>query len=159
MHKHVFPTIVGLNEAKTFLHVVEFHFARNHRNRPFAKSVQSYSKPSNRAVLRIVHRCLGGLFVRLAISEGETATRSGQMSIPRYRPTIDELTRLEATACLRDLIEEIRLVPDNGKLRIELYGELASLINLANGNPRSKEAGVQVTLVAGVGFEPTTFRL
>jgi site-specific DNA recombinase len=71
----------------------------------------------------------------------------------------DELTRLEATACLRDLIEEIRLVPDNGKLRIELYGELASLINLANGNPRSKGAGVQVTLVAGVGFEPTTFRL
>ena len=50
------------------------------------------------------------------------------------------------------MIEEIRLVPDNGKLRIELYGELASLINLANGNPRSKGAGVQVTLVAGVGF-------
>ena len=57
------------------------------------------------------------------------------------------------------MIEEIRLVPDNGKLRIELYGELANLINLANGNPRSKGAGVQVTLVAGVGFEPTTFRL
>jgi hypothetical protein len=62
----------------------------------------------------------------------------------------DEPTRLEATECLRDLIEEIRLVPENGKLRIELYGELASLINLANGNPRSKEGtGVQVTLVAG----------
>src|SRR5262245_20142681 len=30
----------------------------------------------------------------------------------------DELTRLEATACLRDLIEEIRLVPDNGKLEV-----------------------------------------
>jgi hypothetical protein len=62
----------------------------------------------------------------------------------------DEPTRLEATECPRDLIEEIRLVPENGKLRIELYGELASLINLANENPRSKEGtGVQVTLVAG----------
>lgn len=28
-------------------------------------------------------------------------------------------------------------------------GELAALINLANGHPRSKETGVQVTLVAG----------
>jgi len=39
------------------------------------------------------------------------------------------------------MIEEIRLVPDNGKLRIELYGELASLINLANGTPAPKERG------------------
>ena len=68
-------------------------------------------------------------------------------------------TRSQATECLRGLIEEIRLIRDEGKLRIELYGALASLINLANGNPRFKEAGVQVTLVAGVGFEPTTFRL
>ena len=35
----------------------------------------------------------GGLIVRLVISEGETATRSGQMSIPRYRPTIGFLQR------------------------------------------------------------------
>src|SRR5262249_38717771 len=35
----------------------------------------------------------GGLIVRLAISQGETATRSGQMSIPRYRPTIGFLQR------------------------------------------------------------------
>ena len=46
-------------------------------------------------------------------------------------------------------IEEIRLVPENGKLRIELYGELAALINLANEHPRSKETGVQIRLVAG----------
>ena len=29
------------------------------------------------------------------------------------------------------------------------YGELAALLNLANGHPRSKETGVQITLVAG----------
>ena len=64
----------------------------------------------------------------------------------------DEHSRLEAAECIRELIEEIRLVPDNGKLRVELYGELAALINLANEHPRSKETGVQITLVAGVGF-------
>ena len=61
----------------------------------------------------------------------------------------DEHTRLEAAECIRELIEEIRLVPDHGKLRVELYGELAALIKLANGQPRSKGTGVQVTLVAG----------
>jgi site-specific DNA recombinase len=61
----------------------------------------------------------------------------------------DEHTRLEAAECIRELIEEIRLVPENGKLRVELYGELAALLNLANGHPRPKETGVQITLVAG----------
>ena len=50
-------------------------------------------------------------------------------------------------------------MPEKGKLRIELFGKLAALINLANKHPRSGGTGVQVTLVAGVGFEPTTFRL
>ena len=71
----------------------------------------------------------------------------------------DEHSRLEAAECIRELIEEIRLVPEDGKLRAELYGELAALINLANQHPRSKGTGVQVTLVAGAGFEPATFRL
>ena len=71
----------------------------------------------------------------------------------------DERTCLGAAECIRELIQEIRLVPENGKLRIELYGELAALINLANEQPRHKETEVQITLVAGVGFEPTTFRL
>jgi len=61
----------------------------------------------------------------------------------------DEHTRLEAAECIRELIDEIRLVPGNGKLRVELYGELAALLNLANEHPRSKGTGVQITLVAG----------
>ena len=61
----------------------------------------------------------------------------------------DEQTRVEAAECIRDLIEEIRLVPEQRKLRLELYGELAALIKLANQNPRSKGTGVQVTVVAG----------
>ena len=50
---------------------------------------------------------------------------------------------------IRGLIEEVRLVPEKGRLRIELFGELAALINLANEHPRSSGTGVQVTLVAG----------
>jgi len=73
----------------------------------------------------------------------------------------DERSRQEAAECIRELIEEIRLVPENGKLRVELYGELAALINLANEHPHSKEMGVQVTLVAGARSHlyRTRFRL
>jgi site-specific DNA recombinase len=86
-------------------------------------------------------------------------------SLPRLHPNLAELyrqkvtnlaealnaehTRLEAVECIRELIDEIRLVPDNGQLRVELYGELAVLLRLANGHPRSKGTGVQITLVAG----------
>jgi hypothetical protein len=64
----------------------------------------------------------------------------------------DQHTRLEAAECIRELIDEIRLVPEDGKLRVELYGELAALFSLANAHPRSKETAVQITLVAGVRF-------
>jgi hypothetical protein len=78
-------------------------------------------------------------------------------SLPRLHPNLAELyrqkvmnlaealndqhTRLEAVECIRALIEEIRLVSDKGKLRVELYGELAALINLANGHPRFQGNG------------------
>ena len=53
----------------------------------------------------------------------------------------DEHTRLEAAECIRELIDEIRLVPENGKLRVELYGELAALLNLATDTPAPRERG------------------
>src|SRR5262245_13764719 len=84
---------------------------------------------------------------------------SAPPSLPRLHPNLAELyrqkvvnlaealneedTRLEAAECIREIIEEIRLVPKHGELTIELYGELAALINLANGHPRSKGTGVQ----------------
>ena len=46
---------------------------------------------------------------------------------------------------------------------IELFGELTALISLGIGpndkHPLADAEGVQVTLVAGAGFEPATFRL
>ena len=62
--------------------------------------------------------------------------------------TTSKVTRV-TNSDIRAFIEEVRLVPDDGNLRIELFGELAALINLTNEHPRSKETGVQVTLVAG----------
>jgi hypothetical protein len=73
--------------------------------------------------------------------------RQGQVNLAESLN--EEDTRLEAAECLRELIEEIRLVPKDGKLQIELYGELAALLNLANEHPRSRGTGVQITLVAG----------
>ena len=77
--------------------------------------------------------------------------------------------KTEAGELLRSLIEKIILTPDddapNGHL-ISLQGELAGILSLcdkgmgASANARCRAAGVrQVTVVAGVGFEPTTFRL
>ena len=62
--------------------------------------------------------------------------------------------REEASNVLRDLIDEIRLSPDGQTLRIEIFGELASLIALAQENPRSAQGGVQGTLVAGARYQP-----
>ena len=72
-------------------------------------------------------------------------------------------TIADAAETIRGLIEAIRLVPDEGKLRIEIYGELAALISLGqkrkSKHPGGDPSGVQITLVAGAGFEPATFRL
>ena len=93
------------------------------------------------------------------------AMENAPASMPRLHPNLaqlyhdkvdrltdalnEESSRTEAAEAIRALIEEVRLVPDAGSLKIELYGELAALINLANEHPRSKGTGVQVTLVAG----------
>ena len=76
----------------------------------------------------------------------------------------DPSMRDEAFELIRSLIEEIRLVPDDGPLRIELRGELVGILALsAAGNKPGglSAAGLaeQIKMVAGVGFEPTTFRL
>ncbi|MEO9629637.1 MAG: recombinase family protein [Sulfitobacter sp.] len=73
--------------------------------------------------------------------------------------------KTEATEALRGLISEVRMVPDenapNGH-HIELAGELAGILALADTEttrPAHLARVKSVTMVAGVGFEPTTFRL
>ncbi|WP_244889285.1 recombinase family protein [Roseivivax marinus] len=77
----------------------------------------------------------------------------------------DNLVRPEATEVLRSLLSEVRMIPDasadHGHV-IELYGELGAILGLAGGandEPRRFTGGVSYSMVAGVGFEPTTFRL
>jgi site-specific DNA recombinase len=77
-----------------------------------------------------------------------------------------EATRVEAMGRIRELIERIEIHPGakRGQPEVILVGALASLLDFAcaktttaaNGN--SVDGG-RVLMVAGVGFEPTTFRL
>ncbi len=75
----------------------------------------------------------------------------------------DEDTMAEATELIRSLVDEIVLTPENGELRIDLKGELASILTLSTGSKKpvdlSGDGLEQIKMVAGVGFEPTTFRL
>ena len=89
-----------------------------------------------------------------------------------YRAKVENLSSLlddpgckaEAFDIIRSLIDEVRLVPKNATLRVELKGELAGILSLCDTtkkNPATsyEERAEQIKLVAGVGFEPTTFRL
>ena len=96
--------------------------------------------------------------------------------MPRLHPNLSELYRQkidrlhetlnqedvqsEASEVLRSLIDEIGLSPDNDSLKIELYGDLAGMLALANNSPTSGNEGLQVTMVAGGGFVqgPTIIR-
>ncbi|WP_265519334.1 recombinase family protein [Nitratireductor luteus] len=79
--------------------------------------------------------------------------------------------RSEAAEALRALIEKIVLRPgtNRGEIDATLHGELGTILNWVerqavgktakNNTPGSGPTGVSVSVVAGVGFEPTTFRL
>ncbi len=90
--------------------------------------------------------------------------------------------RMEAAEILRSLIDKITLTPntEREKLIVDLYGDLAGILAMSaeeKAAPEYKETllkqagsllnadnlpagdNVQESMVAGVGFEPTTFRL
>ncbi len=77
----------------------------------------------------------------------------------------DPAARDEAFDTIRSLIEVIRLVPEDGDLRIEIKGELGGILALCEAAETRKPGrdgrarAEQIKMVAGVGFEPTTFRL
>ena len=79
----------------------------------------------------------------------------------------DEHAHVQASDLIRKLVEKIVLTPEagegGGSLSIDLHGHLAGILSLATKAKRPLgESGLPVQytkLVAGVGFEPTTFRL
>ncbi len=80
----------------------------------------------------------------------------------------DESKRAQAAEAIRALIDKIELVPtrlEDGTevLAVDLHGKLAEILTMALKSPKPLKDGDPVVectkLVAGVGFEPTTFRL
>ncbi len=88
-----------------------------------------------------------------------------------YRKQVEELAELvqleehkqDAFEAIRALVDRVVLSPDQAKLRVDLHGEIAAILRLAEAskNPARDPAdrAEQLVMVAGVGFEPTTFRL
>ncbi|HQT90059.1 MAG TPA: recombinase family protein [Acidiphilium sp.] len=80
----------------------------------------------------------------------------------------DPATKDEAFSIIRTLIEEVRLVPEDGALRVEIRGALAGILALSAEKNKTARAGVgssasvlgeQIKMVAGARFERATFRL
>jgi site-specific DNA recombinase len=74
--------------------------------------------------------------------------------------------RDDAAEAIRGLIERITLTPGakRGEIAATLHGELGTIVEWTARTGRKNKtdtpgAGVSVSVVAGVGFEPTTFRL
>ena len=82
------------------------------------------------------------------------------ISTPRTIPSCDSppKTKIAAWSC-----KQCAESKASRKGKIELYGELAALLKLGtepkNEHPQAESEGVQITMVAGAGFEPATFRL
>jgi hypothetical protein len=80
-----------------------------------------------------------------------------------------DATRIEAVEIIRSLVDQVvfRPPPETGGIEIELVGDIAGMVHLAqNSNENSPVSGAvhdefirSVKVVAGVGFELTTFRL
>jgi site-specific DNA recombinase len=90
-----------------------------------------------------------------------------------YRRKVDTLQsalaspvlRDEALIVLRGLVENVLIRTSKGELEVELVGDIAAMVELSLPSKTTKEAALppslrrSVKVVAGVGFEPTTFRL
>ena len=74
---------------------------------------------------------------------------------------VDPESRIEALELIRSLIDRVEVHPAGKDFRVELVGEIANIIKLSAGaeSLESESERASVKVVAGVGFEPTTFRL
>jgi site-specific DNA recombinase len=72
----------------------------------------------------------------------------------------DEDSRQEAMEAIRSLVDriEVRAGAKRGICEVTLVGALAGILSFATNKNTTREGGTNL-LVAGVGFEPTTFRL
>ena len=122
------------------------------------------------------------LALELRVAELEAELGGAEAPAPRlhqglaevYRERVAELTAVlsaddaaEVREAVRALVEEVRLIPEGGELRIEVRGELGAILRLAEGARNNKRPGAgaagalveQIKMGAGAGFEPAAFRL
>ena len=74
----------------------------------------------------------------------------------------DDAVQDQAFELIRSLIDKVVVRPAEDGVHIDLYGDLAGILNLYRQGRtpgRSRASAEQIKVVAGVGFEPTTFRL
>ena len=68
---------------------------------------------------------------------------------------------VDTNTAIRQLIERVQFVPENGELEIKIHGELGAFPKIGtepkNEHPQAESEGVQITMVAGAGFsqDPT----
>ena len=83
--------------------------------------------------------------------------------VERLEASLNEpSTGRAAFELLRGLVDSIIVTPAEGKLEIELRGDLAGILAVSRARrteASSKEKALQIKMVAGRGFEPLTFRL
>ena len=111
----------------------------------------------------------------MRLAEGETLpplvhpsmARLYEAKVEALYETLDrEQDRTEAVEIIQSLVESITITPKDDGLEIHLIGDLAGILRLASEDRQTKKPpfgggfeDMQLKLVAGVGFEPTTFRL
>ena len=116
----------------------------------------------------------------LEVEKAELALPNNVVALPTIHPNLaqlyrDKVARLEleladpalaaeAKSVIRSMIKTIAVSPgpNRGEVNLELHGELAALMTLAearSGGKTTSDTRIQVSVVAGAGFEPTTFRL
>jgi len=84
-----------------------------------------------------------------------------------YRRKVEELSvtladpdiRQPALETIRGLITSVTVHEEQDGVRIDLEGAITALVGLAQPGAEAVLSGGSVKVVAGVGFEPTTFRL
>ena len=120
---------------------------------------------------------------RLEALEAEKAqleSAPAEAPLPSIHPNLAELYRnkvarleeeladpeiaAEAKSVLRSLIKTIKVTPGakRGEVDLELHGELATILAASQGKKNiggTPESRIQVSVVAGRGFEPLTFGL
>ena len=128
-------------------------------------------EPSMKSRMRVLKRRREALEAELAsATQPRPRLHPGLAAI--YRQKVAGLQAALATGggldvqeALRALVEAIVLVPEDGKLAVEVRGDLAAILALgqnADARREGRASGAlleQVKLVAGAGFEPATFRL